>query len=88
VAVLYQGDPTDVNGRLSAGTLTDDDLVAGDIDALLEVLQGGFGYINVHTTANPGGELRGQVAPIPAKAGSIDSAIGAEQAGFLARAFV
>lgn len=88
VAVLYQGDPRDVNGRLSTGTLTDDDLVAGDVDALLEVLQGGFGYINVHTTANPGGEIRGQVAPIPSRVGTDNAAIGAAQAGFLARSFV
>jgi hypothetical protein len=30
-----------------------------------EQLIGGFWYVNIHTEANPGGEIRGQVLPAP-----------------------
>jgi len=30
-------------------------------DSLLVLLRNGQAYVNVHTTANPGGEIRGQL---------------------------
>lgn len=57
VAIGLLQDPTDVT-RWSA--------VNAPLDAaqLAAVSAGGY-YINVHTPANPGGEIRGQVAPPP-----------------------
>jgi hypothetical protein len=54
----------DIDGILSMGSVGDDDLVAGTLDDLIDVLRGGFAYVNAHTEANPGGEIRGQVAPL------------------------
>jgi len=38
-----------------------DDLVNTDVDGFVEALTTGQAYINVHTQANPGGEIRGQI---------------------------
>ena len=59
-------DPVDVRrGRLVRGTLTADNLVgdfAGQpLSALLVEMQAGNAYVNVHTTAVPSGEVRGQI---------------------------
>jgi hypothetical protein len=35
---------------------------AGSFDELLTALRAGLGYVNVHTTASPGGEIRGQIS--------------------------
>jgi hypothetical protein len=62
VAVLFStDDPIDVRARSATGKLRDADLVVGSIDDLVDVLRGGFAYVNVHTVANPGGEIRGQI---------------------------
>jgi hypothetical protein len=54
-----------VSGTLATGTLTADDLVnalAGhDLDALIEEIVAGNAYVNVHTLANPGGEIAGAI---------------------------
>jgi hypothetical protein len=34
--------------------------------SFLELLQGGLAYVNVHTAANPGGEVRGQLIQVSA----------------------
>jgi hypothetical protein len=34
-------------------------------DAQLDALDGGSYYVNVHTAAHPGGEIRGQLVPAP-----------------------
>lgn len=55
----------DVNGGLISGTLTAADLQAGAMtlpEAVATLLTGNT-YINVHTSLNPSGELRGQVGP-------------------------
>lgn len=33
--------------------------------ATLAALQAGRGYVNIHTPKNPGGEIRGQIRPVP-----------------------
>jgi hypothetical protein len=55
---LYGGPTTDVvQGVLTEGTLTVASLPAGFLDDL----RNGEFYVNVHTTLNPAGEIRGQV---------------------------
>lgn len=36
---------------------------AVNYDSLLVLLRNGHSYVNVHTAANPGGEIRGQILP-------------------------
>jgi len=36
-------------------------LAAGDLAALIQAIKAGFAYVNVHTGAHPGGEIRGQL---------------------------
>jgi hypothetical protein len=33
--------------------------------ALISAIEGGLSYLNIHTTAIPGGEIRGQLEPVP-----------------------
>jgi hypothetical protein len=33
--------------------------------ALIAGIEGGQTYFNIHTTAHPGGEIRGQLEPVP-----------------------
>lgn len=74
VAFLFGFDEDGVspNGILAEGTITADDVIArsdsdvcpggvADFADLVEKLQHGGAYVNVHTTNNPGGEIRGQV---------------------------
>lgn len=53
------------NGVLATGTITADNLVGSlegqSLDDLLELIRSGDTYVNVHTTQNPGGEVRGQI---------------------------
>jgi hypothetical protein len=71
VAWLYPSGPPPVlipgvsQGVLATGTITAASLVgplAGQpLSALLDAMKAGNTYTNVHTTANPGGEIRGQI---------------------------
>lgn len=65
VAVLYDGPMVESqNGLLAEGTIEAGDVVgdlAGDLDALIVAIRDGNIYVNVHTAAYPGGEVRGQV---------------------------
>lgn len=63
------GPPTGaINGLLSAGTLTSSELtgpLAGKtIDSLVIIIRGGGAYVNVHTTQNQNGEVRGQISQL------------------------
>ena len=50
-------------GALVSGTLSAGANIGGSMtfDQLLEKMRAGTVYVNVHTTANPGGEIRGQI---------------------------
>jgi hypothetical protein len=55
-----------------AGTIVADDVVGpeeqgiapGEFEELLRACQNGAGYVNVHTTGHPAGEIRGQIAEV------------------------
>jgi len=64
------GPPTEiVNGQLSNGSITSTDLqgplVGKQISGLVNLIKIGEVYVNVHTTQNQNGELRGQISPSP-----------------------
>lgn len=66
VATLYgPADPDgSFDGRLARGKLTEADLsgpYAGDLDGFLAALGNGELYVSVHTSTNPGGEIRGRI---------------------------
>ena len=68
VVVLLFGGPTTTgrtNGILAEGTITAVDLTGPlsgmTMDDLLELINSGGAYVNVHTVANPSGEIRGQL---------------------------
>lgn len=71
VAWLYPSAPPPdlIEGRtqgvLATGVLTADDLVGqladGDLADLMDLIDAGDAYVNVHTTQNPAGEVRGQL---------------------------
>ena len=56
---------TDVNGIAAKGEITAEDLVGAlagmPLSALVEQIEAGNAYVNFHTVANPGGEIRGQI---------------------------
>lgn len=65
---------TDVDGRLSTGTFTDANIEAtaadctepiADIMELIQEIEEGDIYVNVHSTSSPAGLIRGQVVPDP-----------------------
>lgn len=57
--------PGRTQGVLAEGTITADNLTGplaeGTMDDLIEEIQAGNTYVNVHTDQNPGGEIRGQI---------------------------
>ncbi len=65
VAFLFSGPATGrTDGVLAEGTITAGDVIgplAGDLDALIDRIRRGRIYVNVHTTAIPSGELRGNL---------------------------
>lgn len=63
VTLFLPGAPTAaVNGIFTNGTLTAATLPSGvTLESLKTLLLSGNAYVNVHTTANPTGEIRGQI---------------------------
>ncbi len=51
--------PTD--GQLAQGSFGGSDVQGISFDALLEEMRNGTAYVDVHTTARPDGEIRGQI---------------------------
>ncbi|MDQ5858042.1 MAG: CHRD domain-containing protein [Acidobacteriota bacterium] len=67
VAFLFGGPTTSgrTQGILAEGTITDADLIGAlgglTLADLIEEIEAGNAYVNVHTTQFPGGEIRGQI---------------------------
>ncbi len=53
-----------LNGRVAEGTITNANNSSVSLDSLRVLFNNGNAYTNVHTTANPGGEIRDQVHPV------------------------
>ncbi len=70
VSLLPEGLPGLNNGLIAEGMISSSNLVgplAGmSISDLLSGLESGGIYVNLHTSANPGGEIRGQVSMVEA----------------------
>lgn len=62
---LFGGETVSVNGILNQGTILapDEGNACGweDLEDVIVAIESGGAYVNVHTDANPGGEIRGQV---------------------------
>lgn len=59
-----QGGTGEVNGRLTSGSFTEaDNPGTVSMDSVLVLMRNGRSYVNVHTVANPPGEIRGQIQP-------------------------
>ena len=52
-----------LNGIVAEGTITNANNSTVSLDSLRVLFNNGNAYTNVHTTANPGGEIRDQVHP-------------------------
>jgi hypothetical protein len=52
-----------LNGFVASGTITNANNSGVSLDSLRVLFNNGNAYANVHTTANPGGEIRDQVHP-------------------------
>jgi CHRD domain len=52
-----------VNGEVSHGSITNANNANISLDSLRVLFNNGNAYVNVHTSVNPGGEIRDQVHP-------------------------
>jgi len=51
-----------VSGVIATGTITNANNAQVSLDSLRVLFNNGNAYVNVHTSANPGGEIRGTVS--------------------------
>ncbi|MFC7080141.1 CHRD domain-containing protein [Halorussus caseinilyticus] len=58
--------PVTTTGPLASGRLTDDAMIwpLTDVAGMVEQMRAANVYVNVHTTAHPAGEIRGQIRPL------------------------
>jgi hypothetical protein len=58
--------PVSKTGLLAAGRQTDEDMVwpVTDVAGMADQMRDENVYVNVHTTAHPSGEIRGQIRPL------------------------
>lgn len=65
IAMLQTQSSGLINGTLAQGNITASDLMGSlggkSISDLVSKMQSGEAYVNVHTDANPNGEIRGQI---------------------------
>lgn len=65
LTTLFTGPTTgDTTGLLASGTITTLPTSIASWDAYFTKLRAGDAYVNVHTTAHPGGEIRSQTAMV------------------------
>ncbi len=54
-------DGTIVAANVIAGSITTQQLAAGELAEVIAAIRAGAAYANVHTNLSPGGEIRGQI---------------------------
>jgi hypothetical protein len=77
VPLFNASEPTDeVDGTLESGDFAAEDfegpLQGQNMTDLVDAIEGGQAYVNVHTEANPPGEIRGTIEVAPAAASDDD----------------
>jgi hypothetical protein len=68
--------PSPINGTFTAANFTPSGAITTYAQAIAAIKAGNT-YMNVHTAANPGGEIRGQIQPLPPATSTESPASGA-----------
>jgi CHRD domain len=81
-----------INGTLAQGNITSSDLMGSlagkSISDLVRKIQSGETYVNIHTEANPNGEIRGQISSAANNISSETPSIGNDSSGGAVKTFV